>query len=470
MTTNILTLAEKQELIKLIERQEKYERETKFFRWFENREGYHKHLSFLSDGKFYRQRVFLAGNRTGKSETGAYETTCHLTGLYPDFWEGKRFDHATNGWVVSKTSATGKETTQVALLGPLGEWGTGMLPKEFIIHVGKSTASTADYVQVKHVSGGISTAYFKTNDAGRTAFEGTAKDFIAIDEECDEDVYMECLMRTMTTNGIIYNTFTPLRGLSPLVMTFLQDGNIETPKEGISVTTCSWDDAPHLDEATKVEMLSRLPPWQRMSRSKGIPSLGSGVIYAVDPEDYTIDPFEIPANWLRFAGMDVGWKRTAAAFFAINPEDNTLYIIGEHYRGEAEPVIHAEAIKTHGKVPIAIDSAAHGRSQIDGEQLFKLYEELGLELHNADKAIETGLSTVWSMLSFGKLKIFKNCTNLLSEMKTYRRDDKGKIVKSNDHLCDAMRYGVMTRDIARTLQPKKVIDPRDFGFNRHTRT
>ena len=466
----MLTLHEKTELLKLIEQQDRYEKETKFFRWFNNREGYSKHLEFLDASSKFRQSAFLAGNRVGKSETGAYAMTCHLTGLYPDSWTGKRFNEPTDCWIVGKTSAVVKETVQVAMLGGLGDWGTGMIPKDNIIHVGKSTGSTADYIQVRHITGGISTVYFKTNDAGRTAFEGSKKDAIWIDEECDQEVYFEILMRTMTTGGVVFTTFTPLRGITPLVLSLLKEGNLETPADGVAVVTCSWDDAPHLDEVTKEEMLKALPPWQRASRTKGIPSLGSGVIYAVDPTDYCVKPFEIPDNWLRFAAMDVGWKRTAALWFAINPEDNTLYAYAEHYRGEAEPVVHAEAIKTRGKVPIAIDSAAHGRSQIDGEQLFKMYAELGLDLHNAIKAVEAGLSTTWSMLSFGKLKIFDNCTNLLSEMRTYRRDEKGNIVKSNDHLCDCLRYGVMTRDIAKPLIKKKSINPLDYGFNRNTKT
>jgi phage terminase large subunit-like protein len=466
-----LTIKEKQELVALLELREQYERNTLFYRWFNDIDGYTKHINFLNDGAHYRQRGFLAGNRVGKSQTGAYEATCHLTGLYPDWWQGKRFDKPTSGWIAGKTSATVKETVQVAMLGMLGEWGTGMLPKSEIIHVGKATSATVDYIQVKHISGGVSTVNFKTNDAGRQAFEGTAKDWIWIDEECDQDVYFECLMRTMTTGGIVYTTFTPLRGLTELVLSLLKNGDLETPADGVSITTCGWDDAPHLGEKEKAEMLAALPPWQRLSRTKGIPSLGSGVIYAVNPDDYTTAPFEIPAHWKRLVAMDVGWKRTAACWCAFNPEDKVMYIYNEHYKGEAEPLIHAEAIKAKGKnIPIVIDSAAHGRAQKDGDDLFTMYTDLGLDLHNANKAIETGLATTWSMLSFGKLKIFNNCTNLLSEMKTYRRDEKGNIIKSNDHLCDCMRYAVMTKDEAREVKAKEPIANAFYGYNPHTKT
>jgi phage terminase large subunit-like protein len=466
---NNLTLAEQAELVKLLEAKNYYEAGRLFYRWFDNRNGYDKHLAFLAAGTDFRQRAFLAGNRVGKSQTGAFEVTCHATGLYPSWWIGKRFDKPTSGWVVGKTAATVRETVQVALLGDAGSWGTGMLPRELILTPpSQASVPQAHVIQVQHISGGISTIVFKTNDSGRQSFEGTSKDYIWIDEEADLDVYFECLTRTMTTNGVIFTTFTPLKGLTPLIKSLLKDGNLDTPAEGISITTCGWDDAPHLDEATKKEMLARLPPWQRLSRSKGVPSLGAGVIYPIDPIDYTVKSFEIPPYWLKLASLDVGWNRTACLWLAKNPEDGVTYAYAEHYRGQAEPLVHAEAIKARGKVPMVIDSAAHGRSQIDGENLFKLYSDLGLDLNNANKAVEAGLYTVWSMLSFSKLKIFDSCTNLLSEMKTYRRDEKGAVVKSDDHLCDCLRYGVMTQDVARSDVPKKI--DLQQTYNKNTRT
>lgn len=449
-----LSQAEKVELARLLEQKKYIESRRKFYRWFpdETREGYVKHMSFLEAGCKYRQRAFLAANRVGKSETGAFEITCHATGRYPHWWKGRRFDEPTKIWVVGKTGETVRDTVQVALLGNPGQWGTGMLPGDDIIHVTKNN-SRADIVTVKHVSGGISTIGFKTNDSGRQAFEGTAMDVIWLDEECDAPIWSECLARTMTTNGIIFTTFTPLKGLTDLITSLIKDGNLDTPCDGVSISTCSWDDAPHLPDDVKKEMLALLPPHQRLARSAGVPQLGAGVIYPIDPESYKIAPFEIPKHWLRITGMDVGWKRTAAIFGAINPDDGMIYCYSEHYVGEAEPIVHATAIKSRGDSPIVIDTAAHGRSQLDGHNLFDMYKEMGLDLYNANKAVESGIYAVWELFSAGKLKIFSSCTNMLSELKTYRRDEQGRIVKSNDHLCDALRYMVMTREHAKSPIP-----------------
>ena len=177
---------------------------------------------------------------------------------------------------------------------------------------------------------------------------------------------------------------------------------------------------------------------------------------------YTCEPFEIPKHWLRVAGFDVGWKHNACIWGAIDPNDQKLYLYSEYYSGEKEPSIHAHNIKLRGDVVINIDTAARGRSQADGHTLYDLYSDLGLNLVNAIKCVETGIYTCYEGLINDRIKIFSNLTNILSEAKTYRRDDKGTIVKKNDHCLDAFRYLVMGKDKAKPLIPK-VVDSTQYS-------
>jgi len=62
---------------------------------------------------------------------------------------------------------------------------------------------------VKHASGGTSELILKSYDQGREAFQGTNRDLVWLDEEAERAIYVECLLRTMTTNGIILLTFPP---------------------------------------------------------------------------------------------------------------------------------------------------------------------------------------------------------------------------------------------------------------------
>jgi hypothetical protein len=229
---------------------------------------------------------------------------------------------------------------------------------------------------------------------------------------------------------------------------------MEVLKGNAWLTLCSWDEVPHLSESVKQELLSTYPEYQREARSRGIPSLGSGAIYKIALEDLVVPDMEIPEHCPRAYAMDVGWQRTAACHAYLDRTSDILYIYAEYYRGEAEPVVHAAAIKARGTwIKGAIDPAARGRGQIDGRNLLDMYRDLGLDLIAADNAVETGIFEVWNRMSTGRLKIFKSCQNLQNELRLYRRDEKGRIVKSNDHLCDSLRYLVMELQTILSTKP-----------------
>lgn len=202
-----------------------------------------------------------------------------------------------------------------------------------------------------------------------------------------------------------------------------------------------WGDVPHLSEENKRGLESIYLPHERAARTRGIPSLGAGAIYPVAEEDIVVEPFELPVYWRHAYGMDVGWNRTAAIWGALNPETDVLYLYHEHYQGEEKPPIHAAAIKAPGSwIPGVIDPASRGRGQDDGEQLLRIYHELGLVLSIADNSVTAGIYDVWTRLSTGRLKVFKTLQYWLEEYRIYRRDEKGGIVKAKDHLMDSTRY------------------------------
>lgn len=220
------------------------------------------------------------------------------------------------------------------------------------------------------------------------------------------------------------------------------------------VVMASWDDVPHLSPQQKEELWASIPPYQRDARSKGIPQLGSGAIYPIEESSFLVDPFDIPAFWPRSYGMDVGWNKTAAIWGAQDREADILYLYAEHYRGMSEPSIHAAAIRARGDwMNGVIDPASRGRGQKDGEQLLQNYNDLGLHLSPANNGVESGIFDVYQRLSVGKIKVLKTCQNWLQEFRLYRRDDKGHVVKSGDHLMDATRYLVASGLGVATLHP-----------------
>lgn len=184
----------------------------------------------------------MAANRVGKTEgTGGYETTLHLTGEYPEWWQGRRFDGPVERWAAGKTNETTRDIVQTKLFGKIegaGPYkrfsGMGLIPGDNIGEISWRAGfpDLADSVQIRHRSGGWSTLGIKSYQQGRGSFEGTEKHGVWLDEEPPLDIYVECLVRTMTVDGLIMVTFTPIEGMSDVVMSFLEDGKVPGIEQG----------------------------------------------------------------------------------------------------------------------------------------------------------------------------------------------------------------------------------------------
>ena len=459
----ILSREEQLELLQLRDVLDKRESRRAIDKFFgiagdNNRFEYPKQLQFFKSGADYHQRCFIAANRVGKTLSMGCELVWHVTGQYPSWWEGKRFESANEWWVCGVNARDVKVVLQDLLIGKINEFGEGLVPYDCLdfdtIKDAKRIDTPINSFRVKHVTGGWSSIEFKTYEMGRASFQGTARS-IWLDEECPQDIYTECLTRTATGDNILVMTFTPLKGPTPLIKDFLGDMSIANLHDGPIddhryVVCCGWDDVPHLDEKVKKSLLASYPPHMRDARSRGIPALGSGVIYPVPVSDYQVEPFEIPKHWKRNYGMDVG-NKTSCVWLATDPETKISYVYNDYYKERAEPSIHAAAIKGRGTwIPGAIDPASRGRSQIDGQQLMEMYKDLGMNLVPAINAVEAGLYNCWEGLSTGKIKVFKGCNQFQREIQGYMRDEKGNVVKKDDHVMDAFRYAFMTRDIAKT--------------------
>lgn len=457
----------KQELAKLLlekEKRQKYNKRESFFpdTGPHAREKYSKHVDFMNKGATFSQRAFVASNRSGKTVTGAYEMTCHLTGEYPEWWEGRKFKEPIKAWAAGINEKSTKDILQFELLGSPRDIGSGMIPKDKILENGlvKKAGVVESYetVYVQHKSGGASSVTFKSYEQGRETFQGTKIHVILLDEEPrDYGIYTECLTRTASacsdgSSGIIICTFTPLYGLSEVVLSFLKDGKF--PENGTSednphkyVVNVGWEDVPHLSREWKEQVLASYSEHERDARSKGIPALGSGAIFPYPETFITVEPFQIPMWWPKAYGFDVGWTRTAAVWGARDPDTGIIYLYSEHYLGKTAPAIHASAIRARGDwIMGAVDPAGDKQiaNQEDGRTLFQMYLAEDLHLVKAKNTPEAAIHKINQMLESGQLKVFSSLKNWLSEYRIFRRNEKGQVIKSNDHLMDATMYLIMT--------------------------
>lgn len=418
-----------------------------------SRDKYPVSLEFFRRGKNHRIRAFIAANRSGKSFTGATELAYHATGRYPHWWEGRKFKKGINSWVVCESGQLWRDSLQQLLLGAPGDAGSGLIPKDAIVETRSMPGipGAVGQIVVKHKSGHNSYIVVKTYEMGREQFQAAKLDCILFDEEPPEEIFSEALTRTMgagTEPGMVMLLFTPLRGLSNVILKFLPNGII--PPGGIHpdnsqkwVCQLTWEDVPHLTEEDKQMMLAEYHPNERDARSKGIPALGSGRVYPVLEEDIVVAPFKIPEYFPRAYGLDFGWNNTACIWGAQDPVTNVIYLYAEYKAGKIADYQHVYAIQQRGDwITGAADPSGGGRRD-DGRMRIDHYRSLGLNLVPGYNSLAPGIGQVYTMLDSGSLKVFSNLEKFLEEFRVYRYDSKdpNKIAKNqDDHLLDALRY------------------------------
>lgn len=419
---------------------------------------YAKQREFHRVGATHRERLFMAGNQLGKTVAGAAEVSFHLTGRYPDWWEGKRWDRPTIWLAGSESYELTRDGVQRLLVGPPDkeeEWGTGYIPADAIVgrtrRMGVSNA--LDSVTVRHVSGGSSSLLFKAYEQGRGKWQANTVDGVWFDEEPPEDVYIEGITRTNATRGIILVTFTPLMGMSNVVARYLMEES-----EDRIVTTMTIDDAEHYTPEERAKIVASYPAHEREARTKGIPSMGSGLIFPVLEEDIVIEPVAIPPIWPQINGLDFGYDHPFAAVnLAWDRDADIVYVCKNYRKREATPIIHAAAIKPWGDwIPCSWPHDGFQHDKGSGEQLAAQYGAQGLNMlaENAQweeggNGVEAGIAEMLDRMLTGRWKVFSTCTEWLEERRMYHRKD-GKIVKERDDVISASRYALMMLRFAET--------------------
>lgn len=450
------------EILELLERRADYVKYNKL----EEFTPYEFQRKFYAASKKYNYRFLCAANRVGKSFSEAAEVAWHLTGKYPEWWEGRVFEKPILLWCVGITGDSTRKVLQKELFGTsMGkdnvEIGTGSIPREEIDFDNfEKDGNIIKIVKIKHynpegIFDGYSTVEFRSTQQGEHVLMGATVDYIWMDEEDpfkSMELYSQCVTRTSTTNGIVTITATPENGLTSLVDLFLKN-----EKGELYFQNATWDDALHLDEATKAKLLAAIPEFQHEMRSRGIPMMGEGLIYDVAESAIAVDPFEIPSHWRRVCAVDIGISHdTAAVWTAYDAATDTIYVY-DCYSGNADvPAVHSMAINARGKwIPVVLPHDADNTERGSGRSVAEYYKEAGVNVlfetfynpiggdGKKNNFVEPGIINILQRMKTGRLKVFKTCGKFFEEMRRYHRKD-GRIVKKFDDTMDAARYSILS--------------------------
>jgi phage terminase large subunit-like protein len=425
---------------------------------------------FHQTGSSCNQRLLMAANRIGKSYCGSAEMSFHVTGLYPEWWQGRRFRQPITAWAGGGTTETTRDIVQHELLGSPDDpeaFGSGTVPRSCIIKTERKPGvpNAKSMALIRHVSGGNSSLFFKSYEAGSEKWQGKSVDCIWLDEEPPRDIYSQAVTRTLDRRGMVYMTFTPEHGMTETVASFMN--NI---KPGQSLNNATWDDATervmttlrgesgHLNEAVMEQILSSYAPHEREMRRNGRPSIGSGLVFPVPEEKLTVTGLVVEDHWPKVAGIDFGFDHpTAVVWAALDPDEDVVYIYDEYRQSKAPPSVHATAIKDRPDfIPIAWPHDGNRRDSMGNPGLADQYRSLGCNMlpflfsnppalgeNKGNNSIEVGIMHLLQRMEDGKLRVASHLIDWFQEFRMYHRKD-GKITPIRDDLMSATRYAVMS--------------------------
>ena len=416
-----------------------------------------------------RNRWVFGGNRSGKTECGAVESVWLALGEHP--YKPNRPD--VQGWVVSLTQQVQRDVAQSKILKYLPPRRIA----DIVMASGRKGApeyGIIDHITVRNAFGGLSKIGFKSCDQGREKFQGTSLDFVWFDEEPPFDVYEECRMRVFDRRGYIFGTMTPLKGLTWVY------GEIELNERGDPEVWCShmeWKDNPYLAEEEVENMTSFMSEEEQQSRRFGRFHTGQGLVYPeFDPERHVIEPFSVPSDWQCAVSIDPGLRNPTSCHFYAVDYDGRIYVVGEHYEKGKDIDWHAERIlaladslgwrrDSSGRLRALIDSAASQRTLAAEKSVAELFAERGISVNTrVNKDLYSGIQRVKSLFCKDPpaIFIFKNCVNLIRELKGYWWGEGDVPRKIDDHALDELRYFVMSRPVPSLPPvPEKSVIQRD---------
>jgi phage terminase large subunit-like protein len=441
--------------------------QLKYFRPFEHQ------LKFFATGNSERRGI-LAANRIGKTVSTCFETACHLTGRYPEWWNGYRFDKAITCMVAGEGWSQVALVLQQELLGTQDikiteNIGTGAIPRECIItDTMRNDGANCIGVEIKHVSGAKSYLLFANYTQEVRQLQGFKLNLAVFDEQPPDDFFSEIVTRTATTQGKVLCSFTPLKGLNGLVSKFWNH------EEGYEFIRVSWDDVPEYDPwgqpfllmSTRRQLEKDYLPHEREARIAGKPVMGKGAVFQLSnwPTYKTgeIDFTRFP-NIQRVIALDLGLvnDKTVISLMYYDPSERTAYLhkqIVVQGTEEAVPtqyINHLLRPEVFG-TPIVLPADANtaGRYTMSSSSIRELFESYELNVY--EKAIMNppdsqgrttnhkayGINQMRQMLEVGSLMINENCTHFLSEAQNYFVDEKGRFSDPDDCI-DSARYALL---------------------------
>lgn len=429
-----------------------------------------KFYEFFAAEHHARKLLWLGGNRTRKTSSIARGISYHLRGWYPDDWPGYRFNRPITAFVSTIVMEKTIGVLQKYFLE--GDPQRGLTPcihKSLISGYKRYSGDCKGFKEflVKSKSFGYSTLKFGAFEQGARNSQSDTYDIVWLDEASIVEYYTELNFRTTAFSGnktFLYSSMWPEKGRDEVVARFLSNADAGEAKNHHFYMKSSWSDNPTLTEEEKDLMRMSCPPWQLEAREHGTPVFGHGKVFLMSEKEVFIKKVDLPQDISKFAylyGLDPSSTSggTWGMVLAAHDRDNDIvYIIKNYKKRDLTPIEHGYNILSlipEWGPPGINDYSGGGEDMHNKESTIDfLKRKCGLDLNNADKRKgrkEGGIDEIYMRVRSGKFKIVEDeCPLLVEEWRGLARDDKGKIIKENDHCIDSLLYLINKLSLAKT--------------------
>lgn len=414
-----------------------------------------KQVRFHSSGA--KGRLFLGGNRSGKTVGGATEAVMWVTGKHKYL---KTPPPPVRGRCVSVDFVNGVEKIvrpEIAKWMPLSELR------------GNSWESAYDReLRTLYLENG-SFIEFMSYDQDLEKFAGTSRHFVWFDEEPPHSIFNECLLRLVDTGGHWWVTMTPING-----MTWVYDTVYIASRTNpqIYVVETGIDDNIFLSVSEIDSIISLMPPDEKEARRFGKFMAVGGLIYKNFSQEVVLPPVvnsvywpSIQKEWTHFNMMDHGFNNPTAWLFGAADTDGRIIIYDEIYEdhlviSELAKLVHLKR-REFGMVPAYSvgDPSIVNSDPITGTSVHIEYANHGVYIVPGNNDVHAGINLVAQRIEQKLLFVTRNCEHTIREFAKYRwstwatvktRDSKNvkeEPHKKDDHTMDALRYGVASRPV-----------------------
>ena len=455
-----------------------------------------------------------AANQIGKTLSGTAWDAMDLTGKYPDWYTGVKYGRPVNIVVGCVNNDKTRDILQKELFGDPIEWeeelGTGWIPLECIgkIQKKRGVPDAFYHVRIKHYTNGIfdgwSKVTFLAYEMGKSTWMAHKADITHLDEECPMDILEQAARSGIATGGRIRMTFTPENGVTDVVKLVENDYELHTAEwsdvAGTTFTFLTKDgkeypfkavktlingNPGHLTEDKIRAAAKKIPVHSLDMRMRGIPVLGSGLVFRFTEEEFKKEAYEFPDHFKFIDAMDFGGisstaHPTAYARLFYDPTNDKIGVYdGFKLQGKEIPEIAAHIVMKPNTDIVPVVYPHDGNKMVTADETTRnQYQSAGVNMYtnedNPDKSHATnppketqkegdggnkimpGINEMSLRMNDGRFIVFDTVYEFWEEYRKYHMKD-GKIVDIDDDFIAAVRYGVMMIRHAVTLERTKVV-------------